>query len=84
MSTDTNVYSITLEAAPECELAITYGSQHFNVGSGGSLTLVPKHFQAIRATVTPRHNPQGGANARQRLSFETNRTSAETVSRRSP
>ena len=83
-STDTDIYAISLEATPDCELAVSYGDQHFNVAGGQNLTLAPKHFQPIRAIVTPRPNGQGGANGRRPFNSDTNRTSAAAASRRSP
>lgn len=83
VSTDTNVYAITLETTPECELAVSYGDQHFTVSRGHRLTLAPKHFQPIRALVTPCSNPQSGADGRQPSSSGTNQTSWAAASRRS-
>lgn len=83
-STDTNMYAIIVKAATDCDLAVSYGEQHFNVGGGESLTLAPKHFQPIRAIVQPRSNPQGRANGRQPSSSAPDRTSLSAAPRRSP
>ena len=50
-TTDTNKYSITILATPDCSLTVTSGEQKFTVEAGKSITLSPKHRQAIRAIV---------------------------------
>jgi hypothetical protein len=50
---ETNRYSITLIAAPNCELAVTNGLFKTRVEPGRDVTLSPKHLQAIRVTVRP-------------------------------
>jgi hypothetical protein len=55
-TTDTNKYSITILATPDCSLIGTNGEQTFTVEAGRSITLGPKHRQAIRAIVKPESN----------------------------
>jgi hypothetical protein len=80
---DTNRYSITF-VARGCSLAVTNGTLRATLGSGESVTFSPQRHQPFRALVTGGRNPQGGANGRQPVGPETNRTSAAAASRRSP
>jgi hypothetical protein len=50
---DTNRYSITLSADPDCVVVGSNGRASFEVKPGGSATLSLQHLQAIRATVKP-------------------------------
>ena len=49
---DTNRYSITLVAQPDCSLIVNSGGQECEVKAGHSITLSPRHHQAIRAVAT--------------------------------
>lgn len=48
---DTNHYSITLTAAPNCDLAVTNGLFKTRLGADRDVVLSPRHLQAIHATV---------------------------------
>jgi hypothetical protein len=48
-TTDTNKYSITISATPDCSLTVISGEQKFTVEAGKSIILGPKDRQAIRA-----------------------------------
>jgi hypothetical protein len=53
-TTDTNRYSITVAAPPGCSLTGSSGDRKFAVAAGRSITLGPRHHQAIRVTATSR------------------------------
>jgi hypothetical protein len=53
-TTDTNRYAITITAQPGCSLMVTSADQKSEVESGHSITLSPRHHQAIRAVATTR------------------------------
>jgi hypothetical protein len=53
---ETNHYSITLTAAPNCDLDVTNGLFKARVEPGQNVNLSPKHLQAIRVTVQSRAN----------------------------
>jgi hypothetical protein len=53
---ETNHYSITLIAAPDCDLTVTNGLFKAHVEPGQDVMLGPKHLQAIRVTVQSRAN----------------------------
>jgi len=46
---DTNRYSITIAAKPGCSLVMSSGDQNLAIEAGQSVTLSPRHHQAIRA-----------------------------------
>lgn len=50
---DTNKYSITFIAAPDCSFAVTNGQKFYHVAAGGTITLSPEHMVAIQAMVKP-------------------------------
>jgi hypothetical protein len=56
---ETNHYSITLIADPNCELIVTNGLFKAQIEPGRDVNLSPKHLQAIRATVQSRKRPVG-------------------------
>jgi hypothetical protein len=51
-TTDTNRYTITIIAEPRCSLVVSNGGQKTLVEAGHSITLSPRHHQAIRAIAT--------------------------------
>ena len=59
-TTNTNLYSITIVAQPGCSLVVTRGKQNSAVEAGHSLTLSPRHHQAIKATATAQPNTARG------------------------
>jgi len=63
-TTDTNRYAITIAAQPGCSLAVTSGDQKLQVESGQSVTLSPRHHQAIRAVAKTQSNKNAAANRR--------------------
>jgi hypothetical protein len=61
---DTNRYSITLAATPECSLTITAGSNKVTVARGQSVTLGPERHTPIQAVVDcPGFSPRIPVNA---------------------
>lgn len=73
-TTDTNRYSITVAAHLGCSLTGSSGDRNFAVAAGRSITLGPRHHQALRVTATSRpakvrgtsHRPSSPFNAAQR------------------
>jgi hypothetical protein len=59
---NTNLYAITITAAPGCSLSGRTGLKAFALGGGDSLTISPVHYERIRISVRGRASPQGGAN----------------------
>jgi len=53
---DTNQFSITIQAAPNCALTVRHDDKRLNVEAGCAISIGPRHHQPIRATVTKRRN----------------------------
>jgi len=55
-TTDTNMFSVTIQAAPNCTLTVSNGNQKSEVQAGHAITVGPRHHQPIRGVVTKRPN----------------------------
>jgi hypothetical protein len=61
---NTDRYAITIAARPGCSVSVTDGKKESRVKTGHSVTLSPRHHQAIRAIAKPRPNQGTPSNRR--------------------
>jgi len=55
-TTDTNLYSITFNTTEDCSAVVVAGESRLAARTGQSVTLAPRHLQAIRVRMTTRSN----------------------------
>lgn len=53
---DANIYSVTIQAATNCNLTVSNGNQKSDVEGGHAITVSPRHHEPIKAVVTKRPN----------------------------